>query len=571
MLLNRFDNINRRGDFFGGLTTAIVSLPLALAFGVASGAGPEAGLWGAIMVGLFAALFGGSSRLISEPTGPMTVIMTAVITMMMARHPEGGMALAFTVVMLAGVFQILLGSLRLGRYITLMPYSVISGFMSGIGIILILLQVAPLLGHPTPDGGVVGTLKALPDLVRGASGREFLLGAATLAILFAMPKKWRRFAPPQLLALILVTLASLALFAPEDIRRIGVLPSGLPNFQFPTFTRELMTTMVLDAMILGTLGCIDTLLTAMIADSLTREEHRSNKELVGQGIANVCSGLVGGLPGAGATMGTVVNIQVGARSPLAGVIRALLLLVVVLVAARLIEPIPLAVLAGIALHVGINILDWSFMSRIHRVAWSPTWIMYGVMMLTVFVDLIVAVGLGVFIANIITIERLSRYQEEKIRAISDTNDEVPLTEEEGQLLDRARGQVLLFYLSGPMIFGVSKAIARQHAAVRRFRVLILDLSDVPMFDATICLALENVVKDAVEAGCMPLLVCPHTESRNRLENFGLLKIVRPSQVKQTRLEGLEEAVNYLERHTIPVSENDQQPAESISEPTPDNS
>lgn len=551
LLLNNFENVNWRGDLFGGVTTAIVSLPLALAFGVASGAGPQAGLWGAILVGLFAALFGGSSRLISEPTGPMTVIMTAVITAMMAKHPEGGMALAFTVVMMAGLFQVLLGSLRLGRYITLMPYSVISGFMSGIGIILILLQIAPLLGQPTPPGGVIGTLKALPDLVRQASGKEFLLGAATVAILFTIPKGWRRYAPPQLLALLIVTGASIALFASDEVRRIGVIPTGLPSFQFPTFTAELMTTMVLDSMILGTLGCIDTLLTAMIADSLTREEHRSDKELVGQGIANCLSGFCGGLPGAGATMGTVVNVQVGARSPMAGLVRAILLLVVVMVAAGLTEPIPLAVLAGIALHVGINILDWSFMSRIHRVALSPTFIMYGVMVLTVFVDLIVAVGVGVFIANIITIERLSRIQEENVRAISDTNDEAPLTEQEGQLLDRARGQVLFFYLSGPMIFGVSKAIARQHAAVARFRVMILDLSDVPMIDTTVCLALENAVKDAVEAGCRPLLVCPHKESRARLENFGLLEIVNTDQIKQTRLEALQEAVTVVEGYEQP--------------------
>lgn len=546
MLLNSFENVNLRGDLFGGVTTAIVSLPLALAFGVASGAGAEAGLWGAILVGLFAALFGGSSSLISEPTGPMTVIMTAVITAMMARHPEGGMALAFTVVMMAGVFQIILGSLRLGRYITLMPYSVISGFMSGIGIILILLQIAPFLGHATPPGGVTGTLKVLPDLVREASGREFLLGTGTLVVLFAMPRRWRRYAPPQLLALVLVTVVSIVLFSPDEVRRIGEIPRGLPNFQFPTFTADMMTTMVLDAMILGTLGCIDTLLTAMIADSLTRKEHRSDKELVGQGIANLLSGACGGLPGAGATMGTVLNIQVGARSPLAGVVRALLLLVVVMVAGGLTEPIPMAVLAGIALHVGINILDWSFMSRIHRVAWSPTLIMYGVMLLTVFVDLIVAVGLGVFIANIITIERLSRIQSEKVRAISDTNDEVPMTPEEGALLDRAQGRVLFFYLSGPMIFGVSKAIARQHAAVARFRVMVLDLSDVPMIDTTVCLALENALKDAVEAGCRPFVVCPHAESRNRLESFGLMDIIPPDQVKQTRLEALAEAVRIVE-------------------------
>ncbi len=185
MFLNRFENINLKGDIFGGVTTAIISLPLALAFGVASGAGAEAGLWGAIMVGFFAAMFGGSTTLISEPTGPMTVIMTAVLSSMMAKYPETGMAMSFTVVMMAGAFQILLGTLKLGKYVTLMPYSVISGFMSGIGVILIILQLSPLLGHSAPAGGVVGTLSALPNTLANVSFSELFLGLLTLGVLLS--------------------------------------------------------------------------------------------------------------------------------------------------------------------------------------------------------------------------------------------------------------------------------------------------------------------------------------------------------------------------------------------------
>jgi SulP family sulfate permease len=233
--------------------------------------------------------------------------------------------------------------------------------------------------------------------------------------------------------------------------------------------------MIIDGMVLGVLGCIDSLLTSMIADSLTRTEHNSNKELIGQGIGNMVSGLFGGLPGAGATMGTVVNIQIGARSALSGLTRALILLVVVLGAARLTASIPLAVLAGIALNVGINILDWSFLKRAHKVSLQTTLIMYGVMLLTVFVDLIVAVGVGVFIANILTIERLSALQSQNIKAISDADDNIPLSDEDKRLLDQANGRVLLSYLSGPMIFGVSRAIARQHAAINTYEAVVIDL------------------------------------------------------------------------------------------------
>jgi SulP family sulfate permease len=547
----RFNDINLKGDIFGGVTTAIISLPLALAFGVASGAGAEAGLWGAILVGFFAALFGGSTSLISEPTGPMTVIMTAVLTSMMAKYPESGMAMAFTVVMMAGAFQILIGTLKLGKYITLMPYSVISGFMSGIGVILIILQLSPLLGQAAPAGGVLGTISALPNILSNINFSELLLGILTLAVLFFFPKQYRKYVPAQLVALVFVTLFSIVFFDIDSIRRIGEIPAGLPALVMPHFTSDMFMTMVVDALVLGTLGCIDTLLTAVIGDSLTRKEHDSDKELRGQGLANMISGLFGALPGAGATMGTVTNIQVGARSPLSGMVRALVLTLVVLIAGGLTEPIPMAVLAGIAVYVGLNILDWSFIQRAHKVSLQGMMIMYGVMLLTVFVDLIVAVGLGVFISNILIIEQLSRAQAKQVKAISDTDqDVVPLTDGERVLLDRANGKVLFFYLSGPMIFSVSKAIARQHSRVSDYEAMILDLTDVPMFDVTVGLALENVIKDAREANCAVFLLCPNQQTRKQLEKFELLAMVPTENTYTYRHEALQAALNYVEKRTL---------------------
>lgn len=547
MFGSRFKDINFKGDIFGGVTTAIISLPLALAFGVASGAGAEAGLWGAIMVGLFASLFGGSNTLISEPTGPMTVIMTAVLTSMMAKYPETGMAMTFTVVMMAGAFQILLGTLKMGKYVTLMPYSVISGFMSGIGVILIILQLSPLLGHAAPTGGVLGTLSALPETISNLKFNELFLGLLTLGILFFFPKKYRKYVPAQLVALVAVTLLSVMLFDTEDIRRIGEIPAGLPSLVAPHIDPDMFVEMVIDALVLGTLGCIDTLLTAVIGDSLTRKEHDSDKELRGQGLANMISGLFGALPGAGATMGTVTNIQVGARSPLSGVVRALVLALVVLVAGGLTEPIPMAVLAGIAVYVGFNILDWSFIQRAHKVSFSGMAIMYGVMLLTVFVDLIVAVGLGVFVSNIMIIERLSREQARQVKAISDADeDDVPLTDSERGLLDRANGRVLFFYLSGPMIFSVSKAISRQHTSISDYDVMILDLTDVPMLDVTVGLALENAIKDALDARCEVYLLCPNQRTREQLEKFHVIDLVPDNKMYQFRYEALNAAVAHVE-------------------------
>lgn len=545
MFKARFESINLKGDIFGGVTTAIISLPLALAFGVASGAGAEAGLWGAIMVGFFAALFGGSTTLISEPTGPMTVIMTAILTSMMAKYPETGIAMSFTVVMMAGAFQVLLGTLKLGKYVTLMPYTVISGFMSGIGVILIILQLSPLLGHSAPAGGVLGTLSALPDTLSNISFSELFLGLLTLSVLFYFPKKYRKYVPAQLVALVAVTLFSILIFDSENIRRIGEIPAGLPSLIIPHFNTEMFTTMVIDALVLGTLGCIDTLLTAVIGDSLTRKEHDSDKELRGQGIANMISGLFGALPGAGATMGTVTNIQVGARSPVSGMVRALVLALVVLVAGGLTEPIPMSVLAGIAVYVGFNILDWSFIQRAHKINMQSMVIMYGVMFLTVFVDLIVAVGLGVFISNVIIIEQLSRAQAKQVKAISDADTDIPLTDNERAILDQANGKVLFFYLSGPMIFSVSKAISRQHSSIGDYNVMILDLSDVPMIDVTVALALENAVKDALDTNCEVLLLCPHKETRNQLSKIKVLDLIPEVNDLSSREHALRVALKFV--------------------------
>jgi SulP family sulfate permease len=547
-ITNRIHFDNLRGDIFGGVTAAIVSLPLALAFGVASGAGAIAGLYGAVCVGFFAALFGGTPTLISEPTGPMTVVMTAVVASLTAQNPELGLPMAFTVVMLAGIFQILFGIFKMGKYITLMPYSVISGFMSGIGVILIILQIPYILGQVAPKGGVLGTVQKIPELLANINPPEAILGAITLAIIFLMPSKFKRFVPPQLLALVIGTLISMFFFQGADIRRIGDIPVGLPTLQMPTFTATQMVTMLVDGAVLGMLGCIDTLLTAVIADSLTRTEHKSNKELIGQGIGNLVSGICGGLPGAGATMGTVVNIQTGATTALSGITRALILLIVVLWAAGLTKSIPMAVLAGIALKVGIDILDWSFLKRAHKISLKGTLIMYGVLFLTVFVDLIVAVGVGVFIANILTIDRLSELQAQEVKTITDTDDEILLSAEEKRLLNQANGRIILFYLSGPMIFGVSKAIAREHSAMKEADVLIVDLSDVPLLGVTASLAIENAIKDAIDKGLQVFIVGATSKIQHRLERLGILAQLPPDHVLMDRTAALQQAVTFVKTH-----------------------
>jgi SulP family sulfate permease len=542
-LFNEINLRNIRGDVFGGITAAVVALPMALAFGVASGAGAEAGLYGAILVGLFAALFGGSPCLMSEPTGPMTVVFTAVITELVASDPVNGMAMAFTVVILAGLFQILLGVLRLGKYVTMMPYNVVSGFMSGIGIILIILQLAPSLGEPVPAGGVIGVLQNLPELVAGIQPRETLLAAATLAILFLMPVRLTRYIPAQLAALIVVTLASLVLLDLDEIRRIGEIPTGLPEFRLPVFNIDQWQIILVDAIVLGLLGCIDALLTSVVADSLTRQEHNSNKELVGQGIGNIMSGLFGGLPGAGATMGTVVAIQAGARSALAGLVRVAILIVVVLWAADLTAVIPLAVLAGIALKVGINIIDWGFLKRAHRISPKGSMITYGVILLTVFVDLIVAVGIGLFVANVMTVMRLSELQAAEVKAVTDPDSpDIELTPYERDMLQEAGNKVLLLYMRGSIIFGASRAISRRNSEVEGREALVVDMTDMKHLGVSSALALEQAILDMVRAGKAVYVAGAGEQPRKRMEALGLLEHIPPKHFQDTRANALQLAV-----------------------------
>jgi SulP family sulfate permease len=513
-----------RGDLFGGVTAAIVALPLALAFGVASGAGAIAGLYGAIIVGFFAALFGGTPTQISGPTGPMTVVITTVIASLLARHPDTGLAMAFTVVMLGGALQILFGVMRLGQYITLMPYTVISGFMSGIGVIIIVLELPPLLGHEG-GGSVLETLQQLPGYLADPNLMALFLGGVTLAIVFGMPTRLNRLLPSPLVALVVVTLLSVLLVGWGDVPRIGDIPTGLPSLHLPAFSLSEITDMLRYGLMLGVLGAIDSLLTSLVADSMSRSLHDSDKELIGQGIGNCLSGLCGGLPGAGATMRTVVNVQAGGTTPLSGMIHALVLLLVVMWAGPLTAQIPHAVLAGILLKVGFDILDWGFIQRAPRISKKGTGVMYLVLFLTVFVDLITAVLVGAFVANMLTIKRLTDVQSDRIQAVTDPHQGQNLTPAEEALLNDAQGEILLFQLGGPLSFGAAKSISRRMSMVKNYRALVLDLSDVPSIGVTAALAIESMVEDAIKRQRQVWIVATAEQVISRLASLELERLL----------------------------------------------
>jgi len=544
---------NLYGDIAGGLTAAVVALPLAMAFGVASGAGPIAGIYGAIFVGFFAALFGGTPSQVSGPTGPMTVVMTAVLTQYVAMFPDDpakGAALAFTVVALGGLFQIVLGVVRVGRYIDYVPAPVISGFMSGIGVIIILLQLYPLLGHPVA-ASPIRAAAGLPALFAHAKFEAVIVGIATLLIVFLTPKRIARVVPPPLIALIIVS-AAVAIIQPGTaVSLIGDIPSGLPKPQMPTFTLALLPQMLKSAIILALLGAIDSLLTSLVADNITRTQHDSNRELIGQGIGNALAGLFGGLPGAGATMRTVVNVRAGGRTPLSGAIHALVLLALVLGLGPLAAHIPHVVLAGILVKVGVDIIDWDYLRRLRSAPAVGLAIMFTVLLMTVFVDLITAVAVGMIIASFVFMKRMTDMQLASMRLISRPEDEAPLGEPERAILRAAGGRLLLFHLSGPISFSAAKELVRRPMAVADYSVLVLDLTDVPTLDYTTSRAIEDMIVDATERKRDVYLCGLRTKVRNTLERDGVLRHVPEAQVLKTRLEALETAAA---RHSFALAE-----------------
>jgi sulfate permease, SulP family len=537
--IHGFSLDNLRGDIYGGLTAAVVALPLALAFGVASGAGPLAGMYGAILVGFFAAIFGGTPSQVSGPTGPMTVVMTGIIM-----HFSGNPAMAFTVVMLGGVFQIIFGMLKFGRFINLVPYPVISGFMSGIGCIIIILQLAPLVGGESVKG-VLKSVLAMPTLINQIQAHAFSLGLIALVIVCFIPQQISRYIPGPLLALIVGTIMGVFFFNEASV--IGEIPTGFPSMQLPVFSVDEFATIIKFSLILAFLGAIDSLLTSLIADSVTRTHHKSDRELVGQGIGNIIAGLFGAIPGAGATMRTVVNVRAGGRTPISGALHAIVLLFMVLGLGGLAEHIPHAVLAGILLKVGYDIIDWNYVRRLHNVPRSGVLIMLTTLVLTVLVDLVTAVAVGTIMASMLFVKRMANTQAASMKIVGGAGDWHELTEEEASLFERANGHVVLFHIEGPMSFGSTKDIVQLLTADRDQDVLIIDFSDVTFIDSSAALAIEEAIIQA-QSDNDSVILCGMCESVEKVIcNIGVSKLMPENQVTKTRLQALQISEQILKK------------------------
>ena len=495
-LQSKFNLHNIKGDFFGGLTAGVVTLPLALAFGLQSGLSPISGLYCAIFLGGIAVIFGGTHTLISTPTGPMTVVAALTIsqTILITGSVELAMGTILAIFVLSGVIQILFGSFKFGNNVKYIPYPVLSGFMTGIGIILILFEIYPLIGLSSPST-IRGVIMGLPHDVGNMSLQALGLGMLTLAILYLAPKFSTKI-PATLIALITGSLISIA--SGLSVPLIGEVPQGLPSLQLESLLNVDFSApwfIVSSAVTLGALGCIDTLLTAVIVDKITETKHQSNRELMGQGLGNIVSGLFGGLPGAGTTMSSIVNVKAGGRTRLSGVISSLCLLAVLLGLGAYVQYVPIPVLAAILITVGIDIIDYNGLKEVMKVDRAEAAILLVVLVMTVFVDLIAAVGTGMTLSVFVFMKKMSSIGENtialfplrdlKVRKPCDLRDEFILPSE---YLDK----VYIQSFTGPIFFGFSQYLIDNLKKLPAVNVIIFEMNRVPYLDQSAAHALELV-------------------------------------------------------------------------------
>jgi len=565
---NMFSNI--KGDLFGGLTAGIVALPLALAFGVSSGLGPSAGLYGAIFLGFFAAFLGGTPTQISGPTAPITAISMLVIAGIVQAN-EGDVTRALpailTVFLLAGILQILMGLSGGGQYIKYIPYPVVSGFMTAIGLIILITQTLPVLGYYpendqslidsmkplaeqnilekilddeteegilvledfretitraeqiTPDAidkesaslakasasGVIGALKSLPNALRNINFLELILALSTVIIIYGF-KKITTAIPSTLIALLLVSGTAIALGL--NYIPIEKIPSGLPIPRFDIFTNfefNIVSTYLFSAITLAFLGAIDSLLTSVVADNLTKTRHNPNKELVGQGIGNGIAALFGGLPGAGATIRTVVNIQAGAKTKLSGMVAALLLLIILVALGPVASRIPAAVLAGILITVGIGVMDYKGLKAIPNMQKSEVAVMIIVMLLSTFWNLVYAVGIGLILASIIFMKKIGDLTKADSKVTKLKEQE--LWDDEKAFPEILKEKVFIKHINGPLFFGSTSHFQELAAQVpNEASHVIFRMGRVPYADQSGLYALEEVLLDLEKRNIHPLMV-----------------------------------------------------------------
>lgn len=631
-----FDFSNLRGDFFGGLTAGIVALPLALAFGAQTPMGAMAGLYGAIAIAIIAALLGGTPTQVSGPTAPMTVVSAAVIASCItdsgASNVQEALPLIIATFFLAGFIEMLFGIFQLGKYIRYIPYPVVSGFMSGIGVIIIITQIFPILGYSTTTDkvlvnarlphaeevilekilqeeeaeGVLSGFMSTEDLeettrrarlvtqeeireeakrqasqaARGTKGtiryitRPFttpggihwinlIIAIGTILIIYGF-KRITKVVPSSLVALVVMTLVTYFAF-PGQVPVIGEVESGLPSFHFDFFSAfanlGMLGTIVQFAFTLAALGAIDSLLTSVVADNLTKTKHDSNQELIGQGIGNMGAALIAGLPGAGATMRTVINVNSGGKTKISGVVSGILLLAVLLGLGPIVAYIPNAVLAGILFTVGVGIIDYKAFRHFRTVDRTDTIIMIVVLLLTVFVDLLVAVAVGMVMAALLFMRSMSDVVEYKTKTapLKGFSREISWADE-GDIIEKVGDKVYIKHLDGPLFFGFASRFQEMVKALPNIEVVIMRMDKVPYVDQSGLYAMEEAVQDLQALGIKVLFTGLHGQPKDLFRGILLVPgLIGEEQCFETFEEALHWIEDYLHvNHNISTEKMKQQ-------------
>ena len=590
---NLFNFKHFKGDLFGGITAGIVALPLALAFGVSSGLGPSAGLYGAIFVSFFAALFGGTNTQISGPTAPMTAVSMVVIAGIVTTF-EGDISKALpailTVFLLAGLMQVGLGLIGLGKYIKYIPYPVVSGFMTAIGVIILVTQILPSLGYyPKEDAefvnqfkpqaeeiildnilkeeagegvlvledfketvkraekitqtqilkesqtlaskeasGVLGSLKVLPRALGNINWLELLLALGTILIIYGF-KRITKAVPSTLVALLVMS--GIAFGFGLDYRPIEEIPSGLPipNLEiFTGFSLDSITPYIFAALTLALLGAIDSLLTSVVADNMTKTKHKPNKELIGQGIGNSIGAIFGGIPGAGATIRTVVNINAGGKTRLSGMLSGVLLLLILLALGPVASQIPAAVLAGILITVGIGVMDYKGLKAIPKMPRPEVTIMLIVMVLSSVWNLVYAVGIGLIIASLMFMKKIGDLTAKESNITSFKKEKA--WPDEVDFPANIKEEIFIKHIKGPLFFGSTSDFQELIKQIPdTASTIIIRMERMQYIDQSGLYAMEDILIDLVREGKRILLVNIIDQPRYLMEKIDLIPDLIPEE------------------------------------------
>ncbi|WP_426430562.1 SulP family inorganic anion transporter [Winogradskyella sp. HB-48] len=548
MSSNFYDFKNLKGDLTGGLVAGVVALPLALAFGVQSGLGAIAGLYGAIAVGIFAAIFGGTTTQASGPTGPMTVVSAALVVaaIEITGSLEAAMPIIILTFLLGGIFQIIFGLINIAGYVKYFPYPVVSGFMSGVGLIIIILQLFPFAGLGSEKSTWL-VMQDLPRLFTDFNWQAVALGTFTVVVYLVFPYITKAI-PSALVALILASVASY--FLKWDVPIIGEIPSGLPSLQVSgLFSIDASAyALVLEyALVLAVLGSIDSLLTSVIADNMTKTKHNSNRELIGQGIGNAIAAIFGGIPGAGATKGTVININSGGRTRLSGAVHGLFLLAVLLGLGKLAAFIPLSVLAGLLIPIAFKIIDVKGLKHLLGVPRADAVVLIIVLLITTFGSLIQAVGIGLLLASLLFMKRASDIGEKgmEVGTIAGFDGEKPWQDEK-EFYEAYKDKVYIKHLYGPLFFGFTSHFQDEIKNIpEKVKALIIRMDRVPYIDQSGLYALENAVLDLEQRRVQVLLTAVQEQPKDKLVSIDIV----PDLISEAHIfDDINGAFDYLKSH-----------------------